>query len=48
MKQWKVTYMSDYPYSDCEIIEAETEKEAKKKFKEKMGFWDDFCSIEEI
>lgn len=45
MSEWKVTYMSDYPYSDNKIIEADSEASAKKKFKEIMGFWDEYCSI---
>jgi len=37
--------MSDYPYSDYQIIEARTESSAKKKFEKKMGFWDEYCSV---
>jgi hypothetical protein len=48
MKEWKVTYMTDYPFSDYEIISASSKEAAKNKFKKKMGFWDEFCCIKEI
>jgi hypothetical protein len=49
MNEWKITYMTDYPYSDSVIVEARTENSAWKKFEKKVGFkQNEFCSIEKL
>lgn len=46
---WKITYMTDYPYSGTYEIEAWTEAAAIKKFeKEKRHTWNWDCSIEKV
>jgi len=49
MKQWKVTYVTDYPYSNSIIVEAEDEEGARKEFEKKTGYkLGDYCVIKEI
>jgi hypothetical protein len=49
MKEWKITYMTDYPYSDSITVEARTESSAWKKFEKKVGFKrNEYCSIKEL
>ncbi len=47
MKKYKITFCSDYPYSDFVIITAKNKKDVWKKF-EKDHTKDWSCSIEEI
>ena len=49
LKRYKITFMTDYPYSDCMIIDAKNETEAWKKFEKKHGYpKNEYCSIEKI
>ena len=49
LKRYKVTFMTDYPYSDCLIIEAKDEAEAWKEFEKQHGYpRNEYCSIERI
>jgi hypothetical protein len=41
--------MTDYPYSDCMVVESKNETEAWKEFEKKHGYpRNEYCSIEEI
>jgi len=46
---WKVTFMTDYPYSDTMVVEGDTEEEAWKDFEAKHGYpRNEYCSIVKI
>lgn len=46
---WKITFMTDYPYSDYILVDAYTEEEAWDQFEERQGYErDEYCSIEQI
>jgi len=46
---WKITYMTDYPYSDSMIVKAETEADAWNEY-EKMGGYkrNEYCQIKKL
>jgi hypothetical protein len=49
MKTWKITFMTDYPYSGSHIVNAKTEKSAWKKFEKETGVKrDEYCSIKKL
>jgi len=49
LKSYKITFMTDYPYSDCMVVESKNETEAWKEFEKKHGYpRNEYCSIEEI
>jgi hypothetical protein len=49
MKRWKITFMTDYPYSDSCIVKAKTEISAWKKFEKETGRKEDqYCSIKKL
>lgn len=46
---WKITYMTDYPYSDYVLIDAYTEKEAWDEFESRgLGKRNEYSEIEKI
>lgn len=49
MKQWKIIYVTNYPYSNSIIVEAENERDARKEFEKKTGYKiSEYCVIKEI
>ena len=46
---WKISFMTDYPYSDTMTVLASNEKEAWKKFEKKRGYpRNEYCSIKKL
>jgi hypothetical protein len=46
---WRVRFMTDYPYLDTMVVEGDTEEEAWKDFEKKHGYpRNKYCSIEKI
>ena len=45
---WKITFMTDYPFSDEMLILASNEEEAWNKFGEKGQKRNEYCSIKNV
>ena len=49
MKTWKITFMTDYPFSDTYLVKARTEKSAWKKFEKETGNKkNEYCDIKKL
>lgn len=49
LHSWKITYMTDYPYSDYVIIVAPNEEEAWDEFERRgLGMRNEYSEIEKM
>lgn len=49
MKEWKIIYVTDYPFTNTMTVEAVDEMGARREFEKQTGYeFSEFCVIKEI